>query len=166
MPEPGRTSMVTCDGSGRVVDFEIQEGKGNLRAHIMTLARKWRVDVPGRPVMVFDREGDGAGFFSGLVSEEIPFVTWEKHADSKKLSALEDKKFTEEFEFNGKNYSVFEGEKTVRYIQEESGGEEHVFKLRRIYIEMTGTYLISSFPRSLSSPALKELGDGACPRLT
>jgi hypothetical protein len=134
MPEPGRTSMVTCDESGRVVDFEIQEGKGDLRAHITTLACKWEADVPRRPVMVFDREGDGAGFFSGLVSEEIPFVTWEKHADSKKLSALEDKKFTEEFEFNGKNYSVFEGEKTVRYIPEEAGGEEHVFKLRRIFI--------------------------------
>jgi hypothetical protein len=77
--------MVSCDGSGRIVDFEIQEGKGDLRRHIVTLGQKWVKELPERPIMVFDREGHGAGFFSGLVKEEIPLVTWEKHADSKKL---------------------------------------------------------------------------------
>lgn len=28
MMVPGRTNLVTSDGSGRIVDFEIQEGKG------------------------------------------------------------------------------------------------------------------------------------------
>ena len=27
---PGQTNMVTCDITGRIVDFEIQKGKGNL----------------------------------------------------------------------------------------------------------------------------------------
>jgi len=31
MPVPGRTNQVTCDGSGRIVDFQIQEGKGTMK---------------------------------------------------------------------------------------------------------------------------------------
>ena len=54
--------------------------------------------------MVFDREGDGAGFFSGLVRDEIAFVTWEKNADARKLASLKEEEFTDEFEFNGKKY--------------------------------------------------------------
>jgi hypothetical protein len=134
MPVPGRTSMVSCDGSGRIVDFEIQEGKGDLRRHIVTLGQKWVEELPERPVMVFDREGHGAGFFSGLVKEAIPFVTWEKHTDSKKLEAIDDGEFTEDFEFNGKEYSVFEGEKALTYSPEDAEAEKHDFKLRRIYI--------------------------------
>jgi len=134
MPVPGRTSMVTCDSSGRVVDFEIQEGKGDLRGHIAALARKWAKDVPQQPIMVFDREGYGAGFFWGLIDGKIPFVTWEKYADANKLAAIEDKRFASEFEFNSKKYAVFEGVKSFTYIPEESKKEEHRFTLRRIYI--------------------------------
>ena len=36
MPVPGRTNIVTCDDSGRIVDFDIQEGKGNLRNYLVT----------------------------------------------------------------------------------------------------------------------------------
>jgi hypothetical protein len=134
MPVPGRTSMVTCDISGRVVDFEIQEGKGDLRRHISALANKWAGEVPHQPIMVFDREGHGTGFFSGLVVDKISFVTWEKYADSKKLTAFDDEKFTSEFEFNHKKYRVFEDEKTFTYIPENSRAPEHSFTLRRIYI--------------------------------
>ena len=41
MPCPGQTNMVTCDAKGQIVDFEIQEGKGNLREHIIALKKKW-----------------------------------------------------------------------------------------------------------------------------
>ncbi len=37
-PLPGQTNMVTCDLSGRIVDFNIQEGLGNLRGHISDLS--------------------------------------------------------------------------------------------------------------------------------
>lgn len=77
------------------MDFEIQEGKGDLRAHILSLGSKWKEDLPSSPVMVFDREGNGTGFFSELVQKQIPFVTWEKNVDSKKLSELEEALFTE-----------------------------------------------------------------------
>ena len=73
MAVPGRTNMVTCDSRVRIIDFEIQEGKGNMKAYILSLWEKWRSDLPACPIMVFDREGYDAGFFSTLVSGGIPF---------------------------------------------------------------------------------------------
>jgi len=134
MPEPGQTNMVTCDDSGRVVDFEIQEGKGDLRGHILAMGRKWAGEIGEQPVMVFDREGHGAPFFSGLVREGIPFVTWEKHVDAAKLAGVSVDRFQEEFEFNGKHYRVFEEEKSYIHTSEDPLKSPHHFKLRRIYV--------------------------------
>lgn len=134
MPVPGMTNMVTCDSTGRVVDFEIQEGKGDLRSHILAVGSKWKEEIGVAPVMVFDREGHGAAFFSALVCEGIPFVTWEKHVDAEKLAAVEADRFHEEFEFNGKQYAVFEEEKDYSHTPEETPDSPHSFKLRRIYI--------------------------------
>ncbi len=132
MPEPARTNLVTSDSSGRIVDFDIQEGKGDLRGYIVQLAKKWQKDLPHKPVMVFDREGYGAAFFYSLINGEISFVTWEKHINTKKLEALDDQFFKEEFEFNGKVYRVFEGEKAFSYTPENGSCREYT--LRRIYI--------------------------------
>ena len=132
MPEPARTNLVTSDSSGRIVDFEIQEGKGDLRSYIVRLAQKWQNDLVHTPVMVFDREGHGAKFFHGLIDKQIPFVTWEKHIDTQKLEALDPDCFCEEFEFNAKTYRVFEGEKAFTHTPE--NGPCQKFSLRRIYI--------------------------------
>lgn len=132
MPEPARTNLVTSDSSGRIVDFEIQEGKGDLRGYIARLAQKWQDDLTRTPVMIFDREGHGAAFFHGLIDRGIPFVTWEKHIDTQKLEALDAERFGEQFEFNGKVYRVFEGEKAFAHTPENGSCQE--FALRRIYI--------------------------------
>lgn len=140
MPVPGRTNMVTCDGSGRIVDFEIQEGKGNLRGHIKALAHKWEAEVEQIPVMVFDREGNGNEFFYGLVQDGIAFVTWEKYADAAELAAIDDDKFDREFEFNDKRYRIFEEQKVFVYRpldpdeNKPQKGEGREYVLRRIYI--------------------------------
>jgi hypothetical protein len=132
MPEPGRTNLVTSDGSGRIVDFEIQEGKGDLRGYIVRLRKKWKDELAGVPVMVFDREGHGATFFHTLIADQVPFVTWEKHIDKKKLAALDAERFNEQFELNDKVYRVFEGEKEFTHTPEDGLLEK--FSLRRIYI--------------------------------
>lgn len=140
MPVPGRTNMVTCDESGRIVDFDIQEGKGDLRGHIKALAHKWEGEVEQLPVMVFDREGHGNEFFFGLVQDRIAFVTWEKYADAAELAAIDDDKFEEEFEFNSKRYRIFEEQKAFVYrpIDPETNkaekGKGHEYVLRRICI--------------------------------
>ncbi|MCP4370826.1 MAG: helix-turn-helix domain-containing protein [Deltaproteobacteria bacterium] len=131
MAMPGQTNMVTCDISGRIVDFQIQEGKGDLKTHIVELKKKWEQELTQIPFMVFDREGYGAPFFNTLIENEIPFVTWEKHVDSKKLKALDDDCFTESFEMNNKNYRIFEGEK--RFTLEQNG-KTQTLALRKIYL--------------------------------
>ena len=134
MPYPGQTNMVTCDMNGRIIDFEIQEGKGDLRNHIVSLREKWIDDVPESPVMVFDREGSGISFFSELVLKGIPFVTWEKNIDSKTISVIDEKKFNVNFEFNDKEYGVFENKKSFTYEPENPDEGQHDFTLRHIYI--------------------------------
>jgi hypothetical protein len=135
MPVPGQTNMVTCDVSGCIVDFNIQEGKGDLRKHIRGLAKRWEGDVPVGAIMVFDREGSGVEFFSKLVREDISFVTWEKNVKSQKLMELDDGDFDKNLKFNDKHYSYFEGEKLLTYTPEEcSTDEPHTFTLRRLYI--------------------------------
>lgn len=128
---PGRTNMVTTDHTGRIVDFDIQEGKGNLKERIIALDMKWRNEVPGGVVHVFDREGDGKDYFFNLNNLGIQFVTWEKNIDTTKLKALSPKDFTEEFEFNGKKYRIFEDEKQLKVTVDET---DVVVSLRRIYI--------------------------------
>jgi hypothetical protein len=131
MAMPGQTNMVTCDISGRIVDFQIQEGKGDLKTHIVELKKNWEQELTEIPSMVFDREGYGAPFFNTLIENEVPFVTWEKHVDSKKLKELDDDRFTESFEMNNKNYRIFEGEK--RFTLEQNG-KTQTFALRKIYL--------------------------------
>ena len=133
--EPGQTNLVSCDHRGGVVDFEIQEGKGNLRQRISALFRKWSGELPASPVMVFDREGYGGEFFLGLIREKIPFVTWEKHVDKEKLAAIADDQFSHRLAVNGKEYGVFEGEKSFTVDREEAGEvQSETFKVSRIYL--------------------------------
>jgi hypothetical protein len=132
MPVAGRTNLVTCDSSGRIVDFEIQEGKGDLRSYIVSLSKKWQNEFVQVPVMVFDREGYGCEYFHTLLENQVCFVTWEKYIDTHKLDAFAPEMFTESFEFNAKTYRIFEGEKTFTRKLEDSSEEK--FTLRRIYI--------------------------------
>ena len=143
LPMPGRTSLVTCDVKGMVVDFEIEEGKGNLKEGIFRLANKWKEDAGRIPVMVFDREGSGSEFYYQLSQEKIPFVCWEKNCDMKKLNSIEEDRFTLKFKFNDKNYAVFEEEKICTYKPKaddkandgkEVKKKEAVYILRRIYL--------------------------------
>ncbi len=142
LPMPGRTSLVTCDVKGKVVDFEIEEGKGNLKEKIFRLADTWKEDAGRIPVMVFDREGSGNEFFYQLTQGKIPFVCWEKNCDTKKLNSIEEDLFNLKFKFNDKNYAVFEEEKICIYIPKtddkaNDGKEEKEkveYSLRRIYL--------------------------------
>ncbi|WPL15226.1 hypothetical protein Thiowin_00109 [Thiorhodovibrio winogradskyi] len=142
MPTPGQTNLVTCDARGRVVCFEIQEGKGDLRGRILALGEYAREQGLGvMPLQVFDREGDGLEFFSTLVATDTPFVTWEKNADAARLRGLEEERFTETLTLNGTEYRLLEEEKACLYppkpVPPEADAESapaHRFKLRRVVI--------------------------------
>jgi len=140
MPTPGQTNLVTCDAQGRVVCFDIQEGKGDLRARILALGDYAREQALGvMPLQVFDREGDGLGFFSALVAQHTPFVTWEKHADAARLRALDSACFTEAVSVNGTDYRLLEELKSCSFQPEPSPEDaaqapEQRFDLRRVVI--------------------------------
>ena len=124
---------MTCDASGRIVDFVIEEGKGEMKQQILDVVEQWLPELPARPIVVFDREGYDSGFFSKLIKAEQPFVTWDKNVDKKCLEAIADEHFTTQFRFNGKHYSVLEAEKTFRYAENKEG-PEHTFSLRHLII--------------------------------
>ncbi len=132
-PMPGQTNQVSCDIDGRIVDFNIEEGKGDLKRRIVDLSKKWREETPVGTVHVFDREGSGKEYFSNLIGRNITFVTWEKHIDKRELDGIDDDRFSEEFLKNGKKYRVFEEPKTFEFKPE---GKDFscVFILRRIHI--------------------------------
>jgi Transposase protein/Winged helix-turn helix len=140
MPTPGQTNLVTCDGRGRIVGFEIQEGKGDRRARILARGAYARRQSPAMlPLQVFDREGDGLGFFSALVGQQTPFVTGEKNADHQRLLALEEPCFTHALHLNGTDYRLLEETKACAYCPEREGEDAeatpaHRFDLRRVVV--------------------------------
>ena len=131
IPLPGQTNMVTCDATGRIIDFDIQEGTGNLRDHISLFSDKWKDDIPESALHVFDREGYGSDFFFGLKSKGICFVTWDKHVNHGMLAEIDDERFTEELEFNGKQYRYFE--QTKKFTASTDNGKE-TFSLRHFIL--------------------------------
>jgi hypothetical protein len=76
---PGQTNMVTCDITGRIVDFAIQDGTGDLENYLIELKRKWEEELGEIPFMVFDGEGYSKEFFNNLIENQIPFVAWDKY---------------------------------------------------------------------------------------
>jgi len=149
MAVPGQTNLVTCDQSGRIVNFDIQEGKGDFRDYIKGL-KKWLDNTKRMPLIVFDREGYGAKFFHDLMVTSIPFATWDKYVNTAELATIKDTEFNQEITFNGKKYGLFEGEKSFSYEIENNNDcnsnsnsndkknngnkQKETFTLRRIYI--------------------------------
>lgn len=119
-PHPGQTNFVTCDQTGRVVDFDIQEGKGDLHGRIKSLNQIWSEEVPVKIVHVFDRENYGAERFIEYNEQGIAFVCWDKNVNSQTLKELSDDLFEHQLTFNHKEYRYFESEKTFTYTPDDN----------------------------------------------
>ena len=105
MPIKGQTNIVTCDEQGRIVDFAIQEGKGDLKSIILELSQKWKEELPAQPVMVFDREGYSTEYFYKLTQAQIYFVTWDKYSNKQKLDIIVAANYTQSFKFQRQGIS-------------------------------------------------------------
>jgi len=139
MPMPGQTNMVTCDTKGRIVAFDIQEGHGDLRQRVLELGRYAQSQSLGTlPIQVFDREGAGAPFFSQLVKDKTPFISWEKNVNQEQLTALQETDFTDSTIINNTPYKILEQVKTYTYKPEtpaNTQATEHTFELRRVVMQ-------------------------------
>ncbi len=111
--------------------FDVQEGKGDLRSIILEMGKKYTNELPMCPVMVFDREGYCSDFFYELVSNDIPFVTWQKNVNKAEVEGIEDSLYSIDFQVNGKDYSVFEKKKKFEI---EVDKKKIAFSLRHIFI--------------------------------
>lgn len=124
---PGQTEMFVHDCHGKIVYFELQEGKGDIKEMMRVMSEKWSSYIGGiSPLIVVDREGWGVEHFISM--EGRRFITWEKFSQAEELAGISDKCFSPEFEVNGKEYKAFEDKK----IYKNKEGQE--IELRRIII--------------------------------
>lgn len=133
-PYPGQTNLVTCDHTGRIVDFEIQEGKGDLHGRIKAVNRSWSAELPGKIVHIFDRENYGAERFIEYQEQQIAFLCWDKYVDSPALMKLSDDLFKQQLTFNQKEYRYFESEKTFTYTADDNSQLKKSATLRHFTI--------------------------------
>lgn len=125
--EPGQNELFIHDIEGRIVYFDIQEGKGDMLNMIIEKSKEYAPylgNIP--PLFVADKEIWGVDKF--LLLSECRFITWEKNTDPKETKALPESIFSSPFKVNEIAYQVYETEKTYKNIQGKS------VNLRRLVI--------------------------------
>lgn len=124
---PGQTAMYVHDCNGKVVYFDIQEGKGDLKEMMHRMSEEWSQYLSGsKPLIIVDRESWGVKHFISL--KGYRFVTWEKFTNKAELNQIEDEKFGESFSVNKIDYQAFEHNKIY------NDNEGNSIELRRIVI--------------------------------
>jgi hypothetical protein len=129
MMQPGQNELYIHDIKGRIVYFDLQEGKGNMLEVIKEQSKAiapFLQDHP--PLFVVDKEIWGVDNFLYLQQHGCRFITWEKNTDASKVNAIEDDLFSEPFEVNNKSYRGYELKKIYKNVNKKS------IELRRIVI--------------------------------
>jgi hypothetical protein len=129
---PGQTEFFAHDSGGKIVYFDIQEGKGDIMESMRkasSLIKPYNNNRP--PLVVVDRELWGVERFLSI--SNLRFVTWEKNCNKVELAKLADHHFSGNLELNGKIYRFFETKKTYQNKEKDS------VTLRRIIIRNTKT---------------------------
>lgn len=107
----GQTQMFVHDGSGRVVYFETQEGKGNIVEMLKKTSEYISTFNQGqKPLIAIDREVWGVENFIYLSGERV--VSWEKYCDQDELQQIDIKLFTTELIKNERFWALYEDTKT------------------------------------------------------
>lgn len=127
MMQPGQNEIFIHDTQGRIVYFDLQEGKGNMLEVIKEQSKiiaPYLDNVP--PLFVADKEIWGVEKF--LSMQDCRFITWEKNTNAKETDLIDASLFSEPFKLNDIEYQTYETSKVYKNIKGNS------IKLRRIVI--------------------------------
>jgi len=125
--EPGQNELFIHDIEGRIVYFDLQEGKGDMLSLIIEKSKEYAPyigNIP--PLFIADKEIWGVEKF--LLLSDCRFVTWEKNTDAQEINKLPDSIFSSPFKVNNTLYQVYETEGTYKNIHGKS------ISLRRLVI--------------------------------
>jgi hypothetical protein len=123
---PGQTQMYVHDGHGRVVYFETQDGKGDLKEMMRRMSERWSSFLGGEhPLIIADRESWGVEHF--IAMKDYRFVTWEKFSKAEEMALIPEESFGAVFLVNDIEYQALEDLKEYR-------GDSNAVTLRRIII--------------------------------
>lgn len=125
--EPGQNELFIHDIEGRIVYFDIQEGKGDMLSMIIDKSKEYAPyigNIP--PLFIADKEIWGVEKF--LLLSDCRFITWEKNTDPQETKNLPDSVFSSPFKVNDIVYQVYETEEIYKNIHGKS------FSLRRLVI--------------------------------
>jgi transposase len=125
--EPGQNELFIHDIEGRIVYFDLQEGKGDILSLIIDKSKEYAPyigNIP--PLFIADKEIWGIEKF--LLLSDCRFVTWEKNTDAQEINQLPDSVFSSPFKVNDIVYQVYETKENYKNIQGKS------ISLRRLVI--------------------------------
>lgn len=130
--EPGQNEIFIHDIQGRIVHFEIHEGKGDMIEVIRTKSKEYSElfnNIP--PLFAVDRELWGVERFKSLSG--CRFITWEKNTSKEQVNKIDDKLFDKYLNKNNKEYQLTE---TRKKYHDNKGNS---IELRRIIFWNTKT---------------------------
>ena len=125
--EPGQNELFIHDIEGRIVYFDIQEGKGDMLSMIIEKSKEYAPyigNIP--PLFIADKEIWGVEKF--LLLSDCRFITWEKNTDAEEINKLPESVFSSPFKVNDIVYQVYETEGTYKNIHGQN------ISLRRLVI--------------------------------
>ncbi|MEA1940023.1 MAG: helix-turn-helix domain-containing protein [Candidatus Caldatribacteriota bacterium] len=117
--ETGQNELFIHDIEGRIVYFDIQEGKGDMLSMIIEKSKEYAPYIGNiTPLFIADKEIWGVEKF--LLLSDCRFVTWEKNTDKEEINKLPDSVFSCPFTVNDIVYQVYETEKNYKNIHGKS----------------------------------------------
>ena len=127
--KPGQNEIFVHDMQGRVVYFDLQEGKGDMLGVIKSQSKEVAPhmrNIP--PLFVADKEIWGVEKFIELNLEGVRFITWEKNTDKVWVEEIPEKSFSPPFEVHDTQYQVYQSTKIYKNTKGDS------IELRRLVI--------------------------------
>jgi transposase len=113
--EPGQNELFIHDMEGRIVYFDIQEGKGDMLGMIIEKSKEYAPYLGNiSPLFIADKEIWGVEKF--LLLSDCRFITWEKNTDAKKINKLPASVFSSPFKVHDSVYQVYETKETYKNI--------------------------------------------------